>query len=451
MNTKHPRARATVLGLLFALAACGGGSGGGGGGDAPAPTAASPSPSPAPSPAPSTQPMPASGPTYYFSECSSGAHAACVEGNNANDGRTAAAPKRNLEGFNVNALPAGARLLFARGGAWANFRIVPLENANVTAAQPLVFDAYGSGALPWLRTPSGNAIEFGRWQSTINDGGYVLRHLKFDGNPGAAWALWLRDNVHHMTIENVEFTGFDIAIHVQSAAPHGVRHLTLRDSRIAYNRAMGILGQFSDSVLEGNTFERNNFSGSAFNHAVYLSGSAHGGRDNVIRGNRFLHNSVVDGVCMGGNVTFHGQMDGMLIENNRIEQTAATGGCYGFSVTTGYDTPEWFRNFVLRGNTVINVGYCSYCINAAPGIVVEDNLSYNAQTFYHAGVRIGGDIGTGDAADGGAVVRNNTACFPSNAAHQHGEVVEGAGSTVSGSNVYRGGEATAARCPIGSD
>ena len=440
MSTKAMRTPVAALGILFALAACGGGSG-----DTPAAPAASPPPS---SPAPTPAPAPAAGATYYFSECSDGAQAGCLVGDNANDGLAPTTPKRNLEGFNLNALPAGARLLFARGGAWANFRIAQLENPNVTATRPMVLDAYGSGPVPLLLTPSGNAIEFGRWQSTVNDGGYVLRNLKFDGNPGASWALWLRDNVHDVTVENVEFTGFDIAIHSQSAAPHGVRNLRLRNSRIAYNRSMGILGQFSDAVLEDNIFERNNFSGSVFNHAVYLSGGANGGRNNVIRNNRFLLNSVVNGVCTGGNVTFHGQMDGMLIENNRIEQASATGGCYGFSVTTGYDTPESFRNFVLRGNTVINVGYCSYCINAAPGIVVEDNLSYNAQTFYHAGVRIGGDVGAGDAADAAAVVRNNTACFPSNSAHQHGEVVESPGSTVSGNAVFRGTEVTPARCPI---
>lgn len=444
MPTYRVPERLCTLGFLFALAACGGG-----GSDDSTSTAA-PAPAPAPAPEPAPAPAPASI-TYYFSECSTGAHASCVEGDNADSGLAADTPKRNLDGFDVNALPAGARLLFARGGAWADFRIVPLDNRNATSAEPLVFDAYGSGAAPWLKTPSGNAIEFGAWQNTENDGGYVLRNLKFEGGAESWWAIWLRDNVHDVTIENVEITGFDIAIHSQAAAPHGINNVTLRNSHIVENREMGILGQFDDSLFEGNTFERNNVSGSTFSHAIYMSGGDHGGRNNVIRGNRFLRNSVVDGVCTGGNVTFHGQMDGMLIEDNRIEQDSATGGCYGFSITTGYDTPEWFRNFVVRGNTVVNVGHCSYCINAAPGIVVEDNLSYNDQTFYHAAVRIGGEIGAGDTPDADAVVRDNTACFPSNAAHQHGEVVESPGSSVTGSVVFRGADVTAANCPIEAD
>ena len=41
-----------------------------------------------------------------------------MAGSNANPG-SAAAPKQNLSGFNLDALPAGTTLLFKRGGAWA--------------------------------------------------------------------------------------------------------------------------------------------------------------------------------------------------------------------------------------------------------------------------------------------------------------------------------------------
>ena len=104
--------------------------------------------------------------TLYFSDCQPGAAPGCVSGNNANPG-TQAAPKRDLTGINVNALPAGSQLLFARGGAWSNFRI-SLDNRNVTVAAPLIFADYGTGALPLLRTPSGTALAFGRYLSAVN-------------------------------------------------------------------------------------------------------------------------------------------------------------------------------------------------------------------------------------------------------------------------------------------
>ncbi len=62
------------------------------------------------SPAP---PAPVLGTPYYFSDCQAGASAACVLGSNANAGTSPDAPKQNLTGFDVNALPAGTQLLFA--------------------------------------------------------------------------------------------------------------------------------------------------------------------------------------------------------------------------------------------------------------------------------------------------------------------------------------------------
>ena len=410
-------------------------------------TAPAPAPAPGPAPAPAPTPAPIPPNTYYFSDCQEGAAAGCVPGNNANAGTTPATAKRTLEGFNVNALPAGARLLFAGGGAWTQFRVPPLENAQATRDQPLSFDAYGSGPVPWLKTANGTAFEFGRWQSPVNDGGYVLRNLKLDGLGTGTWGLWLRDNVHDVLIENVEITGFSLGIHSQSGAPHGVRNVRLSQSRIVANRDMGILGQFIDSVIENSSFERNNFSGSTFSHAIYLSGGANGGNNIVIRGNRFLHNSVVNGECTGGNVTFHGVMDNVLIENNRIEQVASTGGCYGFSVTAGYTTAERFTRFVLRNNTVINLGNCSFCINSAPGIVVEGNLSIVDRVQYHSAVHIGGPVDEGDAADTGAIVRNNRACYPANGAYQFGETVQSPGGEVSGNVVFRASDANAQNCP----
>jgi hypothetical protein len=362
---------------------------------------------------------------YYFSDCQTGAAPNCVPGNNANAGTQPAAPKRNLDGFDLNRLPAGTTLLFARGGAWANFRL-RISNLQVTPAAPLVFDAYGSGGPPLFQTPSGIAIEFGKYQDTNADGGYTLRNLRLDGQGTADWGLWLRENLRYVTVDNVEITGFAIAIHAQSLPPHGVTKVAIRNSTISRNRSMGVLGQFSDSVIEGNTFEANNFSGSVFNHAIYLSGSAHGGRNNVVRNNAFVNNSAVNGTCTGGNVTMHGQMDGLLIEGNVMTQAASAITCYGFSITPGYDTPEWFRNVVVRGNTIVNLGGCAICAGAAPGIVVEDNVivqtnpTYQRAILIPANVKPGSAISAGDDQDTGAVVRNNSIFLARPNAHSVG-------------------------------
>jgi parallel beta-helix repeat protein len=204
---------------------------------------------------------------------------------------------------------------------------------------------------------------------------------------------------------------------------------------------MGILGTLNGSLIEGTLFEGNNVKGSAFHHAIYLSG----GSNNILRNNRFIRNAVVNGVCSGGNVTVHGLVDGLTIEGNLIEQSAATGGCYGFSITPGHNYAEAFRNVVVRGNTVVNVGGCAVCAGSAPGIVVEGNKLINTQATYQVGVLIPAiRPEADDAVDTGAVVRNNTICQSVPASGSAAVRISAGAET---GNVYRTGpDATTGVC-----
>jgi len=432
------RALHGLFAAVVVLGGCGGGSAESPASPSPAPAApaapAAPTPPAPPAPpAPATPAPPPQGPAHYFSDCQSGAEAACVPGNNANPGTSASAPKQNLSGFDVNSLPAGAQVLFARGGAWTEFRVV-LRNLNATPTAPIVFDSYtpswGGSAAPWLKaTTSGPAgFEFGTWQDLENDGGYLVRNLKLDGQGVSDWGLWLRDNLRHVTVENVEITGFEIGVHTQSGAPHGVTSFTLRASFIHHNSSMGMLGSATDMVVENNTFADNNFSGSAFNHAIYLGGH---GRNGVVRGNSFTNNSVNAGECTGGNLTVHGQWDGLVIEGNTITQAASAGGCYGISINSAYASAEWFRNLVVRGNTIVNLGNCSICITSAPGVVIENNVVVNTQARYHAGILLPDrEPGAGDDVDGGAVIRNNSIYLAQPSAGEGISSGSGSGSNV---------------------
>lgn len=377
-------------------------------------------------------PAPATGPTYYFSDCQTGAAAGCVPGNNANAGTSTSAPKQTLAGFDLNALPAGSRVLFARGGAWINFAAV-LRNLNATPAAPIVFDAYGTGPIPTLKTAAGNGFRFGLWNDTQDDGGYVLRNLKLDGLGTATWGVHAYAGVRGLLIENVEITGFELGLHLQNSA-QGLTNPTLRNSRIFGNRGMGMLADGNGLVIEGNSFDRN-ASGTVFDHAIYLNGS---GRNGAIRNNTFTNNSVVNGVCTGGNVTVHGQWDGLVIENNTMSQVASAGGCWGFSVTAGYASAEWLRNVVVRGNTVTNLGGCGICATAAPGIVVERNKIINDQPTWQVGISVPVQTAAaGDDANGNAIVRDNVVCFSRPASGSAAANVGAA--TVNTGNVYRAG------------
>ncbi len=386
-------------------------------------------------------PVWAAPPVYYFSDCQSGAHAACVAGKNGHAGTNPATPKQNLNGLDLNALPAGTQLLFAKGGVWTGFSAI-VRNLNATPTQPIVFDSYapswGGTERPWLQATSFIvAFQLGQHADVENDGGYTIRNLKLDGVGKADWGVWLRTEVRNVTLDNLEITGFLIGVHSQSTGTSGNTFLTLRNSNIHHNSEMGFLGDAFDLVIEGNTFANNNASGSNFNHAIYLSGQ---GRNGVLRNNTFTNNSVVAGVCRGGNVTVHGQWDGLLIEGNTITQAASSEGCWGFSVTPGYaNSAEWFRNTVVRNNTITNLGGCAICVISAPGIVIEGNRIFNNQVS-HTGVIVAPPADPRDDAGAKAVLRNNIVCLTQPNANSAAVVLRVAGGVESGT-VYRTGAA----------
>ncbi len=355
----------------------------------------------------------ASGGVLHFSDCQAGAAAGCVAGSNSNPG-TAAAPKRDLSDIDLSTLSGGTTLLFKRGGAWRG-GFGQINNPYTSPDKPLTIDAYGDGPLPEFRT-SRTGIEFGRYKDTLDDGGYVIRNIKLTGPAEVEHysGIWLRDSVNGVVIEGVDISGFGIGIHF-AGGPPGIRNIKVLKSRIHRNIAQGLHGKASNAEYRGNLIEENNATtgGSNRNHGIYLSGG-----NNVIIADNVLRNNSRDnaGVCRGGNVTFHGQMTGLLIENNLIEQER--GDCYGFSITAGYfpdQGSEYFRNTVVRNNTVVNVGGCSFCISSAPGIVIENNRMINTQGGSPPLVWIpanGGGSDPGDAGHEGAIVRNNVICGP---------------------------------------
>jgi Right handed beta helix region len=287
-------------------------------------------------------------------------------------------------------------------------------------------------------------LEFGRYNDLTNDGGYLIRNLDLRGS--GAWGVWLRDNVHHVTLENLNIEGFLIGVHVTSGAPNGVQNLRINNSSISRNSQMGILGNPSNSIIENTLFEGNNFSGSGFHHAIYMSGNGQAGQDILIRNNVFLNNSVVNGVCTGGNVTFHGIMQRVTLENNVIRQQSSSGGCYGFSITSGYTSAESLRDFVVRGNAIYNLGNCGVCASATQNILVENNRILNTQLSWHAGVQMFPSDDPQDVPSSGAIVRNNIACFPNAAPNQYVVNYQVPYSESTGNQLYQGAAAATSIC-----
>lgn len=389
---------------------------------APAPVPAPPPPAPAPAPVPGAA-------TLHFSDCQPGAAAGCVPGSNANPG-TETLPKQNLAGVNVNTLPAGSRLLFARGGAWESHAI-RLVNRNVTSASPLVFDAYGAGPKPILAlAPSDfRLFEFGSdFSDPTVHGGYVIRNLVLQDTrtAGETWSFWLKGSVSSVLIENVEAAGFYTPINGQGGGAQS--GIVMRNLKLEA-RGMGINGTFTNSTIEGVEFAR--AGATTFTHAIYLSG----GNGNVVRNNRI----VTDGICSGGNITVHGLVDGLVVEGNTIKHEAATEGCWGISINpyVGLGT-NGFRNLVVRNNAVVNVGNCAICIQAAPGALVEGNVT-RRDAGGQAAVMVRDSESTADL-QGPATIRNNVACGASDG------FTGPSGSTISGNTRRTGADATTGPC-----
>jgi len=249
------------------------------------------------------------------------------------------------------------------------------------------------------------------------------------------WGFFLMGATRNIVIENNEITGFQIAAHFQNMGS-GNDGLVIRNNNIHHNREMGMLGDANNIVIEGNTIADNNFSGSGFNHGLYLGGHA---RNGIVRNNRFINNSAVNGVCQGGNLTVHGQWDGLLIEGNTISQVASTYGCWGISITDGYSLPEFFRNVVLRGNIITNVelGIAS---RGAPGILIDANRIRSNQSQLPSAIVVAPPNGADDDPGVNPVVRNNIVCFTAPNTNQQPVRILVAGGTQTGT-IYQSGAA----------
>jgi hypothetical protein len=170
---------------------------------------------------------------------------------------------------------------------------------------------------------------------------------------------------------------------------------------------MGVLGVADNLTISGNTFTANNMVNDPTNHAVYLGSSLRQVRNVSVTDNTFTANSAPNGTCIGGNFTAHGRFDGLLVQNNRITQAASTNGCWGISITPAYPSAEFFRNVVVRGNTIERLGV-AIGAGSSPGILIENNV---VKGTLLSGIAIPAiPPSTGDAIDSGAVVRNNVLC-----------------------------------------
>lgn len=395
----------------------------------------------------------------FFCDCQAGAHPSCVAGSNANPGTSSSAPKQTTAGIDFETQPVGTQNLFCEGGRWTNFSIF-VKNNNATTAQPIVFGAYappsGATGTPRLTAGAGQStITIGQYDDGEYDGGYTIQDLEFRGDGANGSAVLMLSQVKDVIIQRNDIREFSVGINSSAFAPSSGTALTnirlrVLNNNIQDNNDMGFLGGSADSLIQGNTFRGNNRIGDGLNHAIYFSSSPANQAPaprTVIRNNTFIDNSVnttgpddgTRGFCKSGNLTARGGVDGLLVEGNVIILTQSTLNCYGISMTSGSNNVEYFRNTVVRGNTIVNTGLVGIIVQNGDGVLVEDNVVANTQATYLEGIRLENGPDPEDIPSTFYVLRNNTVYQTQAANGARGYVITAGTNNVVANNVVKFG------------
>lgn len=401
--------------------------------------------------------------TYYLSDCKPGAQAGCVPGSATNDGLSAAKPKQLWS--QLPARKGGDKILFAKGGAWTDASM-GIFVSTASATNPVTWDSYtppwGGTAKPILTEARAGKylFNFDDGGQKLPDGGYIIRNLDLRGGgnmsgvTGANAAVFTYWQVNDLLIENVEISGFKNGVYTaqnpKAANGWTNRRVTIRNSYLHDNSASSYLGGADELVIENNILDRNGLV-PILDHDLYLSSASRA----TIRGNTITR-SVLDknGKCSGSVIVVHGSVDGLTIENNKIVQPqASVPQCFGIEISGGYpDTAgaEYFHNVIIRGNTIVDVGYIGIGARSCTGCVIENNSIVWTGAGGNMGISM--SVNTPSLLDerGTALVIRNNSIYnhsPAGAATGISVQNEGTAHTVTSNVVYFGpGSTSFARC-----
>jgi hypothetical protein len=295
-------------------------------------------------------------------------------------------------------MSAGDTVAFCRGGVFQSTSA--WTNTSCRAQRPCHIRDYRA---PWNddRAPDPKFVHSGF--GIVNPGlakhkeGYRVSNLEIVGD-GTGFGVVVNNDSKDILLCNLTVTNFDIGVYISGANLPDVgsdglnARVVLRGSRVINNRTMGWLGTCDDCRIENNLFDRNG-GANPFDHNIYLNGP------NVRRdphylvkgmqivGNELRHSSQgTGGVCMGNPLVVHGTQDHLTIRGNTIQEEigAVGGGCWGISVAPGYAEGESFKNIVISGNRVLNVGNASIQMSSCEHCTIENNLIVQSQSAFSA-------------------------------------------------------------------
>src|SRR3569832_363692 len=334
---------------------------------------------------------PATATIYYACDCATGADKDCVAGNASNVGTSASAPSRSIERARsqFSSQRAGDRIQFCKGGRFtAAAGGSQWVNATCTAANPCVVASYkapwasGDEGRPFIHFPAGqNAIDFSDSGNADHEEGYVFAGLELEGEkPGVGYFVY--NDVDNVTICDSNIHAFGIG--AQSAGTNTPNpgadsvnaNLMVSDSSISNNGDQGFLGGEQIATIQNTKFKNNGFNKVTFNHNIYIANEGGSGNNITIRFYDLFLLVVFCGTCQGTSLVAHGMLNNLLIQGYKVHEDLGTAddNCWGIAVVPGYADAESFKNIVIRGYSVTNVGNESIGVSSCSACSIEDNV-----------------------------------------------------------------------------
>ncbi len=406
-----------------------------------------------------SEPLRATGVIHYVCDCQTGASSNCVPGSDSNPGTSPSAP---LQSFAKAAstfakMPAGDTVALCRGGRW-NANGGGFANANCSKHNTCDLRDYspswgnGSEPMPSIWAAGGASGTTLMTFTHIAQHQEGLRVINLDLHGGSNdTAIFFWNETTDVDLCNLSMDGFNISVNMSGGdkPEFGTpANIVLRGSRITNNTNIGYIAVCDNCAIEDSYFD-NNGARNATTHSVYFASqvwTVNG--TNVVHettGMRLsrnqIHHSTIQ--CKGAPVVVHGRHKDVVLEDNLVDAVSSTDACWGPGVGCGgYPYGCWFRNSIIRGNTIRGLGNTGTENDNCVGCLIENNLIIldkggNAISIGGQGPRAAGDAtytrsdGQLDDPSNNCVVRSNTIQFTATATTGRGiSLPSGTGHTI---------------------
>ncbi len=368
--------------------------------------------------------------TYYVSNCG-------TVGNDSNNGTATETPWLTINKVNISSFNAGDSILFNRGCQWYEQLTVP---SSGSAGLPIIFGAYGTGALPIINganllssgwTDNGSNV----WKATVTtDPEQVffneVRGVKVASvllvNSASKW-YWASNVLYVYSTSDpaTAFTspGIEASVRNLNISITGINYITIENLNLQKCKAYGIglNGTSSHITIDGCTVGR------PFVQGITSQGSSHidfvtvknclvnwaGGsgiawddpchdwtiEDNIVHNNSQYYDGTDTFKWTGGIKSFAGMsLENIIVQRNTVynngvlpDASSNGGGGQGIWLDTYLNTTYTGGPVITRNKVYGNISYGIH-MECTSYTTVTYNLSYsNGATGSDGGIGISSD------------------------------------------------------------